>query len=129
MINVGSQKPNIGGTDLQGNERFTENSNEKIFEGQSYWWFEREIAWCYKWLMLQRKKASWVRSWRLLQKQSGSWRSSALLAKAACLDPDNWKTEFTKHQIEYLTKVFPQVTDEEKVSQRWTEALSSWRQP
>ena len=59
MINVGSQKPNIGGTDLQGNERFTENSNEKIFEGQSYWWFEREIAWCYKWLMLQRKPVGW----------------------------------------------------------------------
>ena len=42
---------------------------------------------------------------------------SAVLAKAACLHPDNRKKEFTMCQIEYLAKVFPQVIDEEKVSQ------------
>ena len=30
----GSQKPNIDGTDLQGNERFTENSNEKFLKAK-----------------------------------------------------------------------------------------------
>ena len=42
---------------------------------------------------------------------------NAVLAKAACLHPDNRKKEFTIRQIEYLAKVFPQVIDEEKVSQ------------
>ena len=42
---------------------------------------------------------------------------NAVLAKAACLHPDNRKKEFTMCQIEYLAKVFPQVIDEEKVSQ------------
>ena len=42
---------------------------------------------------------------------------NAVLAKAACLQPDNRKKEFTIRQIEYPAKVFPQVIDEEKVSQ------------
>ena len=42
---------------------------------------------------------------------------NAVLAKTACLHPDNIKKEFTIRQIEYLAKVFPQVIDEEKVSQ------------
>ena len=42
---------------------------------------------------------------------------NAVLAKAACLHPDKRKKEFTICHIEYLAKVFPQVIDEEKVSQ------------
>ena len=42
---------------------------------------------------------------------------NAVLAKAACLQPDNRKKEFTIRQIDYLAKVFPQVIDEEKASQ------------
>ena len=42
---------------------------------------------------------------------------NAVLAKTACLHPDNINKEFTIRQIEYLAKVFPQVIDEEKVSQ------------
>ena len=42
---------------------------------------------------------------------------NAVLAKAACCHPDNRKKEFTICHIEYLAKVFPQVIDEEKVSQ------------
>ena len=41
----------------------------------------------------------------------------AVLAKAACYHLDNRKKEFIIHQIEYLAKVFPQMIDEEKVSQ------------
>ena len=42
---------------------------------------------------------------------------NAVLAKGACLHPDNRKNEFAIRQIEYLAKVFPQVIDKEKVSQ------------
>ena len=42
---------------------------------------------------------------------------NTVLAKAACLHPDNRKNKFIICQIEYLVKVFPQVIVEKKVSQ------------
>ena len=44
--------------------------------------------------------------------------TTAVLAKAAFLHPDNTEKEFTICQIEYLAKVFPQVIDEEKVTSK-----------
>ena len=44
--------------------------------------------------------------------------TTAVLAKAAFLHPDNREKEFTICQIEYLAKVFPQVIDEEKVTSK-----------